>query len=75
MINTKPGGSLNKGLQMLRDLGLGNNTHPATAVNYPLDLLDKVTKFIKYNSERGIKTGLEVFDVRYEFENVRETEN
>ena len=75
LINTKPGGSLNKGLQMLRDLGLGNNTHPATAVNYPLDLLDKVTKFIKYNSERGIKTGLEVFDVRYEFENVRETEN
>ena len=75
LISTKPGNSPGKGLQMLRDLGLGNNTYPAVAVNYPLNLLDEVTRFIKYNSERGIKTGLEVFDVRYEFENVGETEN
>ncbi|KKS07185.1 hypothetical protein A3K01_01800 [candidate division WWE3 bacterium RIFOXYD1_FULL_43_17] len=73
LISTKPGASPGKGIQILRDLGLDNNTYPAVVVNYPLDMLDRVSKSIKFNSKWGKETGLEVFDVKYEFDDVTET--
>jgi len=75
LISTKPGASPGKGVQILRDLGLNNNTYPSVVVNYPLGMLDRVNKSIKFNSKWGIETGFEVFDVKYEFDDVGETGN
>ncbi|OGC59094.1 hypothetical protein A2380_01835 [candidate division WWE3 bacterium RIFOXYB1_FULL_43_24] len=68
LISTKSGSASGKGLQILRDLGLNNNMYPSAVVHYPLGTLDRVTKSIKFNSRWGVETGLEIFDVQYEFD-------
>ncbi len=64
-----------KGMSLIRDLGINNNTYPGVVVKYPLTLLMDINEFIRYENSRGRETGLETFDVQYEFENVQEKVN
>lgn len=67
LISTKAGSATDKGLELLRDLGINNNTYPATVVRYPLNLLKQINGLIKLYSEYGIDTGLENYDIEFDY--------
>lgn len=59
-------------MQLLRNLGSYNSQYPGTVVKYPIGFLGELRNFIKYYNDLGLSTGLEVFDVQYDFVNVGE---
>lgn len=64
-----------KGTTLIRDLGIDNNLYPGVLVRYPLTLLRDINEYIRYENRMGRETGLETFDIQYEFEKVQEKVN